>query len=90
MDNLAMRFPDMELVDSLSVFDPRNLPPVGDEALDSYDENRQFQLLADHFSEKAVGGDIQPERGLVEKEEALAEWSLLRSLMSTAYRANTW
>ena len=45
--------------------------------------------MADHFSEKAVGGDIQPEPGLVEKEEALAEWSLLRSLMSTAYRANT-
>ena len=60
MDNLAMRFPDMELVDSLSVFDPRNLPPLGDEALDSYG-NRQIQLLADHFSEKAVGGDIQPE-----------------------------
>ena len=84
MDNLAMRFPDMELVDSLSVLDPRNLPPVWDEALDSYG-NRQIQLLADHFSEKAVGGDIQPEPGLVEKEEALAEWSLLRSLMSTAY-----
>ena len=36
MDILAMLFPDMELVDSLSVFDPRNLPPLGDEALDSY------------------------------------------------------
>ena len=60
MDNLAIRFPDMELVNSLSVFDPRNLPPpVGDEALDSYG-NRQIQLLADHFLEKGVGGDIQP------------------------------
>ena len=55
MDNLALRFPDMELVDSLSVLDPRNLPPVGDEALDSYG-NCQIQLLAGHFSEKGVGG----------------------------------
>ena len=58
MDNcdLGTRFPEMELVDSFSVFDPRNLPKLGDEQIDRY-SICQVNVLALHFSkEQAIEG----------------------------------
>ena len=85
MDNLGARFPEMELVDSFSVFDPRNLPKLEDEQIDRYGI-RQVVVLARHFSKKQTieGQAAQP--GLVDYDMAVSEWFLLRSLMSMAYR----
>ena len=45
MDNLGAQFSEMELVDSFSVFDSRNLPKLGDEQIDRYGI-RQVDVLA--------------------------------------------
>ena len=85
MDNLGARFPEMELVDSFSVFDPRNLPKFGDEQIDRYGI-RQVDVLTRHFSKEQTieGQAAQP--GLVDYDMAVSEWILLRRLMPTAYR----
>ena len=77
----------MELVDSFSVFDSRNLPKLGDELIDRYGI-RQVDVLARHFSKEqtieGVGQAAQP--FLLDYDMAVNEWILLRSLMSTAHR----
>ena len=85
MDNLGTRFPEMELVDSFSVFDPRNLAKLGDEQIDRYGIH-QVDVLTRHFSKEQTieGQGAQP--GLIDYDTAVSEWILLRSLMSRAYR----
>ena len=87
MDNLGAQFPEMELVDSFSVCDSRNLPKLGDEQIYRYGI-RQVDVLARHFSKEQTiedaGQAAQP--GLVDYDMAVSEWILLRSLMSTAHR----
>ena len=85
MDNLGARFPEMELVDSFSVFDPRNLPKLGDEQIDRYGI-RQVDVLAHHFSKEQTNEGQAAQPGLVDYDMAVSELILLRSLMSTAYR----
>ena len=87
MDNLGPQFSEIELVDSFSVFDSRNLPKLGDEQIDRYGI-RQVDVLARHFSkEQTIEGAGQVSQpGLVDYDMAVSEWILLRSLMSTAHR----
>ena len=85
MDNLGARFPVMELVDSFSVFDPRNLPKLEDEQIYRYGI-RQVDVLARHFSKEQTIEGQASQPGLVDYDMAVSEWILLRSLMSTAYR----
>ena len=67
------------------MFDPRNLPKLGEEQIDRYGI-RQVDVLARHFSkEQSIEGQAaQP--SLVDYDMAVSEWILLRSLMSTANR----
>ena len=72
----------MELVDSIGIFDARNLPPAGSTELDAYGTT-ELEHLTDHFAlfDRAIDGFPA-----VDEEHAAAEWVLLRSLMSTSYR----
>ena len=72
-DNLSARFPEIELVDSLGIFDPRNLPPAGSTELDAYGTT-ELEHLTDHFAlfDPAVDGFPA-----VDEEHAAAEWVLL-------------
>ena len=85
IDNLGARYPEMELVDSFSVFILRNLLKLGDEQIDRYGI-RQVDILARHFSKEQIieGQAAQPV--LVDYDMAVSDWILLRSLMSTVYR----
>ena len=51
MDNIHARFPSVAILDALSVFDPRNLPPIED--LVGYGD-QQIQMLINHFGEQAL------------------------------------
>ena len=51
LDNIHTRFPYVAILDALSVFDPRNLPPVED--LVCYGD-QQIQMLINNIGEQAL------------------------------------
>ena len=48
-DNLQQRFPDVELLDAFSIFDPSKLPPTYDIAVRTRYGMERVNVLADHF-----------------------------------------
>ena len=59
-DNLAARFPSLNVVDCLAVFDPRNLPEAGTDELDVYGSELIRQLV-EHFNPQFALMDGQEE-----------------------------
>ena len=83
-DNLSARFPDMEIVDALAIFDPRNLPAPGTEALDTFGLDAVGTLVCHFRDMEDPGGSI-----LLRPAQVQCEWRICRSLMSTSYRDKT-
>ena len=80
LDNVHARFPSVAILDALSVFDPRNLPPIED--LVGYGD-QQIRMLINHFGEQAL-----EKPGFV-NEDAMTEWLICRPLMSNKFRNQT-
>ena len=82
-DNLAARFPSLNVVDCLAVFDPRNLPEAGTDELDVYG-SESIRQLVEHFNPQFAVMDGQEELDVLAVK---MEWVICRSLMSTCYRS---
>ena len=92
IEALKQRFPNCELYDALSIFDPKLLPKT-EKQMTTYGL-KEINILGNHYGQsKTVDGKIFPE--IIDKEKLLEEWSsakhYLQSFSERAYNfAEMW
>jgi len=86
IEALNERFPNVELYDALSIFDPKLIPKT-EKQISTYG-SKEINILGDFYGQnKTVDGNVFP--GIINKEELLEEWNsakyYLRSFSERTY-----
>ena len=76
IDHLRNRFPAMELLEAFSIFNPHTLPASDVDELAAYGDDK-LEVLLDHYSGTALELD---------REQAMAEWQMLRVILTENQR----
>ena len=85
-DNLRSRFPDGGITKSLSILDPKHLPPK--EQMGDYGRD-DLEVIILHFGEKKTASDGTEHDPLVCQDATKEEWLMFKHMMSENYRKMT-